>query len=44
MKGMIFLGCSFTHGHGLWHYTKEIGLPKDDIYVSQKILLKVLLL
>lgn len=36
MKGMIFLGCSFTHGHGLWHYTKEIGLPKDDIYVSPK--------
>jgi hypothetical protein len=35
-KGMIFLGCSFTHGHGLWHYTKEIGLPKDDLYVHQK--------
>ena len=33
---MIFLGCSFTHGHGLWHYTKEIGLPKDDLYVHPK--------
>lgn len=36
MKGMIFLGCSFTHGHGLWHYTKEVGLPKDDVYVHAK--------
>lgn len=24
------MGCSFTYGHGLWHYTKEEGLPKDD--------------
>jgi hypothetical protein len=32
-KKMIFAGCSFTYGHGLWHYTKEEGLPKDDIAV-----------
>lgn len=30
MKKIIFAGCSFTYGHGLWQYTKEIGLPKDD--------------
>jgi hypothetical protein len=29
-KKIIFAGCSFTYGHGLWHYTKEEGLPKDD--------------
>ena len=29
-KKIIFVGCSFTYGHGLWHYTKEEGLPKDD--------------
>lgn len=33
MKKMIFAGCSFTYGHGLWHYTKEEGLPKDDTVV-----------
>jgi lysozyme len=33
---MVFLGCSFTFGHGLWHYTKEEGLPKDDICISPK--------
>ncbi len=33
MKKMIFAGCSFTYGHGLWHYTKEEGLPKDDLTV-----------
>lgn len=27
---MVFAGCSFTFGHGLWHYTKEEGLPKND--------------
>jgi len=30
IQKMIFAGCSFTYGHGLWHYTKEEGLPKDD--------------
>ena len=29
-KKIVFAGCSFTYGHGLWHYTKEEGLPKDD--------------
>jgi len=29
-KKIIFAGCSFTYGHGLWHYSKEKGLPKND--------------
>ena len=33
MKKMIFAGCSFTYGHGLWHYTKEEGLPKNDLTI-----------
>jgi hypothetical protein len=33
MKKMIFAGCSFTYGHGLWHYTKEEGLPKNDLVI-----------
>ena len=24
MSGIIFAGCSFTHGHGLWFYNKEL--------------------
>lgn len=24
MNGIIFAGCSFTHGHGLWFYNKKI--------------------
>lgn len=36
MKRIIFAGCSFTFGHGLWHYTKEEGLPKDDHYLFPK--------
>jgi len=35
MKKMIFAGCSFTYGHGLWHYTKEEGLPKNDEVVHK---------
>jgi hypothetical protein len=30
---MIFAGCSFTYGHGLWHYTKEEGLPNNDTVI-----------
>lgn len=33
MNKIIFAGCSFTYGHGLWHYTKEEGLPKDDLTI-----------
>lgn len=35
-KKIIFAGCSFTFGHGLWYYTKDQGLPKDNrvIYYS----------
>jgi hypothetical protein len=33
IKRIIFAGCSFTFGHGLWQYTKEEGLSKDDAYV-----------
>ena len=24
MSGIIFAGCSFTHGHGLWFYSKDL--------------------
>ena len=24
MSGIIFAGCSFTHGHGLWFYNKDL--------------------
>ena len=24
MSGIIFAGCSFTHGHGLWFYCKDL--------------------
>lgn len=24
MSGIIFAGCSFTHGHGLWYYDRKI--------------------
>lgn len=30
MKGMIFAGCSFTHGHGLWQYMDIKDNPDDD--------------
>jgi hypothetical protein len=36
MKRIIFAGCSFTYGHGLWQYTKEEGMSKDDVWVSPK--------
>lgn len=36
MKRIIYAGCSFTFGHGLWQYTKEDGLRKDDHYLSPK--------
>lgn len=36
MKRIIFAGCSFTFGHGLWQYTKEEGLSKSDVYVTPK--------
>lgn len=35
IKKMVFAGCSFTFGHGLWHYTKEEGLPKNDKVVHK---------
>jgi len=37
MKGMVFVGCSFTHGHGLWAYGDFSGKPKDDSVVYDKI-------
>ena len=36
MKRIIYAGCSFTFGHGLWQYTKEDGLRNDDRYLSLK--------
>lgn len=37
MKGMVFAGCSFTHGHGLWAYGDFDELPKDDNPLDHKI-------
>lgn len=37
MKGMVFAGCSFTHGHGLWAYGDFDKLPKDDNPYEDKI-------
>jgi hypothetical protein len=33
MKGILFGGCSFTWGHGLWHYSDidYTGYPKIDV-------------
>lgn len=36
IKRILFAGCSFTYGHGLWQYTKEEGLPKNDQWISSK--------
>jgi len=30
MKGIVFAGCSFTHGHGLWNYGDFSGKGTDD--------------
>ena len=30
MKGLVFAGCSFTHGHGLWQYSNYQDTPSDD--------------
>lgn len=30
MKGLLFVGCSFTYGHGLWHYCDHIENSHDD--------------
>lgn len=32
-KKIIFAGCSFTYGHGLWHYSKVKDLPQDDTVI-----------
>lgn len=37
MKGMVFVGCSFTHGHGLWTYGDFSGKPMDDNPPDNKI-------
>jgi hypothetical protein len=37
MKGMVFTGCSFTHGHGLWTYGDFSGKKQDDSINSDKI-------
>jgi hypothetical protein len=30
MKGIIFAGCSFTWGHGLWYYSELENMPYGD--------------
>lgn len=37
MKGMVFVGCSFTHGHGLWNYGNFSGKRQDDNVNNDKI-------
>lgn len=34
---MVFAGCSFTHGHGLWAYGDFDELPSDDNPLHHKI-------
>lgn len=34
---MVFAGCSFTHGHGLWSYGDFDELPVDDVPLDHKI-------
>jgi hypothetical protein len=41
MSGIIFAGCSFTHGHGLWFYCKDLydgykGDPKFDAILGKR--------
>jgi len=37
MKGIVFVGCSFTHGHGLWAYGDFSGKRQDDNINDDKI-------
>jgi hypothetical protein len=37
MKGIVFTGCSFTHGHGLWAYGDFSGKRQDDNINDDKI-------
>lgn len=34
MKGMIFAGCSFTWGQGLWYYSDLPNVPVNEIYIQ----------
>lgn len=34
MKGMIFAGCSYTFGHGLWYYSELENIPYGDDFLS----------
>lgn len=36
MKGIVFVGCSFTHGHGLWAYGDFSGKRQDDNINDEK--------
>lgn len=33
MKGMVFAGCSFTWGQGLWYYSDLPNIPKNEDYL-----------
>lgn len=37
MKGMVFVGCSFTHGHGLWNYANFSYIGKTTDVPSRNI-------
>ena len=37
MNGIVFAGCSFTHGHGLWQYSPYSDTPMDDTVASIRV-------
>lgn len=37
MKGMIFAGCSFTWGQGLWYYSDLPNIPKNEDYIFGRV-------
>lgn len=38
MSGIIFAGCSFTHGHGLWFYDKNLYSQYEDEHTINSVL------
>jgi hypothetical protein len=34
MKGIVFAGCSFTWGHGLWYYSENENIPFGDRHMK----------
>ena len=38
MSGIIFAGCSFTHGHGLWYYNQKLYSKYNNDQVVESII------